>query len=1593
MKKLLLAVLLLPLALTANADPITREEARQRAEQFLLGLPLTTQTAAHRASAVRLSPVQNRAKLAPRRGFSIAHPDHELYYVFNRGEGAGYVIATGDDSTYPVLGYTDEGEFDYNQLPPNMKWWLEWMTAELQDLAENPTSEANRAPRRVSTHPAISPMVTTKWNQGSPYNDLCPKYTNGERCVTGCVATAMAQVMYFQRSKSVTETQKAMPGYSTNGINVPGVAAGEPISWDNMIDSYGSNATASQKKAVAQLMLYCGVGVEMMYNISANGGSAAYSYNVVDALKNYFGYGNSVKYISTSEPGGDSWDNQLYKELQAGRPFYLAGSNNDGGHAFVCDGYDGNQCFHINWGWGGGSDGYYMLSKLNPGSQGIGGSTGGYSGGPEAVIGIEPENYSTRALPISNRVLKSLCETNFDTDADGIFTYGEAAAVTDLGDVFKGQNITTFAELYYFTGLTSLSEGAFEGCAKLATIKLPKNLKKIGARAFSGCAALKTFVLPDGLTAIGDEAFDGCKVFNGTLPTSIETIGEHAFRGCAALSNIELSLCAESIGAGAFADCTKLKEVTLRSVRPQQLKLGADIFADVDLSNATLNVMQGTKAIVSSIEPWSSFGTIYEMRDLSRGQFVAPEMGKQYFIYNVGTGRYLTAGEAYGTQAIVDATDSPMRFELRQSNRMTEGIYYLYSDDTASDNHILFRTSTDDNVGSGVRACFVDGPLSHVTSKTAWWALAPVEGEENVFTFQIPSGVSGHKDEQYLGVNPDHASNAASPTYGIYSDIPIADFTKNCHWMFVEYDAQAAAINLAARQLRNLLDIAAKNRVDATLEQAVYDDLNSTEEEISKAKRRLRRKLGYIVFENDLVRQAAIKLGCDLDGNEEITLSEAAYVESFENVFTDNTEIRHLPDLQYFTNLSYIAGNSFKGCSALEDVILPDNVTDIYYHAFMECAALKAISLPQRLEFIGDDAFNGCTSLSEVTVPAANPADIDLGDNVFGGVKLAEATLCVPKGSADAYREAPVWKEFGTIREVHSLGQAPFCEPTENEDLYVYNLGLRRYITSGEAYGTQGVVGLNGIIYQLRRTKNMPEDTYYLYGVSLNSEKKVLFRTSTDSKVGEGVKTCFVDGTIEAKAYWKVTPVEGEENVYTLQVPENQKDYTEGEFLGVDINHQSKYTGWNYTYGLYWDIPYDGNERNCQWAFISKADIDALKTNYSITQSLARLLNLARQQELDVTAEQAVYDNLNSTPEEMKQAYTSVRQKLHFIDFGDATAQTVCTNAWDSNEDNELSYEEAAAVQEIGTTFRGAGITSLEELRYFTGLTTLPDDAFRTCSKLTSIYIPAGITSLGKSAFTGCSALHYAAFLTPQKLDLAESGATARNITLFVPADLVATYQESEDWGRATVLEYTGVPTVTPDSIVREYGRANPKTTFQVTGAPINGAPVFLFDFDTSVTAPVGEYPIVTNPGTITSPGLQCKNGVFLIKPAPATITATSFTRNFGEDNPEFTYTVGSLRNREKAEDILLAEPVIECDATPESPAGEYEIRVSGAEAQNYVFDYVPGTLTIINTVGVRDLAGEQQSTTLYDLNGRPVVNRQAQKGVYINGNKKITVK
>jgi hypothetical protein len=317
-------------------------------------------------------------------------PNATYYYVFNKAENNGYIIVSGDERTVDVLAYADQGQFVAENMPENMKDWLRFYENEM-DILEKTESKSAKvvALKNSDTNFAatVSPLLgSIKWNQGAPYNDLCPviDQTTGEKAVTGCVATGMAQVMKYHQwpEKGVGSNSYTT---NTNKITLSLDFSKTTFDWANMTNTYSNASTTAQKNAVATLMYNCGVAVNMDYAQS----SGANTKTMANALKNNFGYNANLQFYSRNFFNRAEWINLLKTELNAARPILYSGYSNEAGHLFVCDGYDSNGLFHFNWGWGGTSDGYFQISALDPGEQGIGGSTGGYNGGQAIVTGLQ----------------------------------------------------------------------------------------------------------------------------------------------------------------------------------------------------------------------------------------------------------------------------------------------------------------------------------------------------------------------------------------------------------------------------------------------------------------------------------------------------------------------------------------------------------------------------------------------------------------------------------------------------------------------------------------------------------------------------------------------------------------------------------------------------------------------------------------------------------------------------------------------------------------------------------------------------------------------------------------------------------------------------------------------------------------------------------------------------------------------------------------------------------------------------------------------------------------------------------------------------
>ncbi len=356
-----------------HANPVSRNEALQKARAFL---EMRGMAASH-----SLDMVYQSVQTAHRKGAPSQSP---FYYVFNRGNDAGFIIVSGDDSAEDVLGYAEKGSFDPDNIPDNMQAFLKGYEEQI-DMARSKGLRLQGSADDVEVaRKVVAPLLQTHWGQKAPYNNKCYDY-NGDKSVAGCVATAMAQVMYYY--KWPVEATAEVPGYTVLFWGYEYPDALEPITfqWDKMKPVYATTVSESDEsqEAVADLMLYCGHSVRMDYGSGASGASPSY---VPEALVNYFGYA-SAREIYRDSYSQSGWDELVYNQILNGNPLLYSAQafteegSSDLGHAFVCDGYDGHSMYHINWGWNGMSDGYYRLQALRPYDQGTGGNSGdgGYS--------------------------------------------------------------------------------------------------------------------------------------------------------------------------------------------------------------------------------------------------------------------------------------------------------------------------------------------------------------------------------------------------------------------------------------------------------------------------------------------------------------------------------------------------------------------------------------------------------------------------------------------------------------------------------------------------------------------------------------------------------------------------------------------------------------------------------------------------------------------------------------------------------------------------------------------------------------------------------------------------------------------------------------------------------------------------------------------------------------------------------------------------------------------------------------------------------------------------------------------------------------
>ena len=308
-------------------------------------------------------------------------------YVFNAIDEQGFVLVSAEDNARAVLGYSDEGHIDAQNIPANMRAWLQMYADELARAAKAPA--AADAQRTVEYYPVVEPLIgNVAWNQDAPYNNHCPIDPNtNQRSVTGCMATAVAQVMYHHKyPKKGTGTYSYWCGWENLSVDFSKAT----YDWDHMLPSYKNGYTQQESDAVAKLMYHVGVACNMWYGSSASGAGMGTG---MQALVRHFDYDAAIRVLMKDYMDEEAVMDEIVVELQGSRPVFIeALTKNDEGHAFVCDGIQADGYIHINWGWGGYGNGYFALSAMNPTNQGIGGASddGAFTEQVTLYTGIQP---------------------------------------------------------------------------------------------------------------------------------------------------------------------------------------------------------------------------------------------------------------------------------------------------------------------------------------------------------------------------------------------------------------------------------------------------------------------------------------------------------------------------------------------------------------------------------------------------------------------------------------------------------------------------------------------------------------------------------------------------------------------------------------------------------------------------------------------------------------------------------------------------------------------------------------------------------------------------------------------------------------------------------------------------------------------------------------------------------------------------------------------------------------------------------------------------------------------------------------------------
>ena len=601
------------------------------------------------AAAKAINEQRMKKRMAPRQAAEMQTLKTAVGYEIIGFENGGFAVVSTDDLVPEVLGVSISSYSDGENT--NFQWWLSAINGAVEYAVTNNVALAPIAPDPGKFPTQVGPLMTTEWDQDDPYNNLLPG-NSSRRVLTGCVATALAQVLnYFK----VPEHGIGQRTIYYNSTPVTANFEQNVYDWDNMRDTYNYGQYSDvEANAVAVLMRDCGVASNMDYGLD---GSGAYSTEAAEGMRTYFGFNEAVCYERDNYYGykyysDEEWMDMVFTAISEDGPIYYGGADRyQGGHAFVLHGYDATGKVYVNWGWSGDDDGYYDISLLNP-------SYYEFSIGQDMIIGIRGDRRELVEKDITLAQAGTLSDAISADEMANVGTLTLSGAINSSDLLFlrklagidennertdgylhhldlSGATIVEGGNPYLIDGsrrLTTandeLPERAFYGCRQLQTLKLPAGLKHIGDGALALCAQLgeveigtpatdADFVIDEhGIVWNAADTTDLISVLPSvsgelSIPSGTATIHNYALAGCSRLSKVELPATLTTIGREAFRNASAMQELRVNSKDVPTLT-GNDVFTGVSMTSCKLYVRSGSKDKFAQFAQWKNFVNVIE---------------------------------------------------------------------------------------------------------------------------------------------------------------------------------------------------------------------------------------------------------------------------------------------------------------------------------------------------------------------------------------------------------------------------------------------------------------------------------------------------------------------------------------------------------------------------------------------------------------------------------------------------------------------------------------------------------------------------------------------------------------------------------------------------------------------------------------------------------------------------------------------------------------------------------------------------------------------------------------------------------------------